>query len=317
MLDPDEDSQFKLTYDVSSSGLAIQEEQHGLQMDQQSSKTAKLEKMHKMDMLLGRFQDTPDLYKRCKDQGWKIIKVGIFPGCDPEDGQCLIPSTEPFPAGHIQLPGCAPEPIPAGHVQLPEGAIHFIAASGSKAKAKPRPDAKPLIIELGSEQNQTLPVPNTHPVIHTPPVIHRPTLIDIAKIKKQALCEGWTVMQFQLALQYAGWCKPLAIQDAGWPKPLPNYSPPISSWSSHDWSSHDWEHVHPNTIRDVDSDDPCEIAEQPDEEPGVQCEDYTIVELPAKLEGTTEVVSASSEGGSVETYDWEHVPPNTITMVDI
>ena len=185
MLDPDEDSQFKLTYGVSSSGLAIQEEQHGLQMDQQSSKTAKLEKMHKMDMLLGRFQ------------------------------------------------------------------------------------------------------------------------------------EGWTVMQFQLALQYAGWCKPLAIQDAGWPKPLPNYSPPISSWSSHDWSSHDWEHVHPNTIRDVDSDDPCEIAEQPDEEPGVQCEDYTIVELPAKREGTTEVVSASSGGGSVETYDWEHVAPNTITMVYI
>ena len=210
MLDPDEDSQFKLTYGVSSSGLAIQEEQHGLQMDQQSSKTAKLEKMHKMDMLM-----------------------------------------------------------------------------------------------------------DTHPVIHTPPVIHMPTLIDIAKIKKQALCEGWTVMQFQLALQYAGWCKPLAIQDAGWPKPLPNYSPHISSWSSHDWSSHDWEHVHPNTIRDVDSDDPCEIAEQPDEEPGVQCEDYTIVELPAKREGTTEVVSASSGGGSVETYDWEHVPPNTITMVDI
>ena len=59
----------------------------------------------------------------------------------------------------------------------------------------------------------------------------------------------------------------------------------------------------PNTIRDVDLDDPCENAKQPDEKLGVQCEDYTIVELPAKLEGTTEVVSASSEGGSVETCE--------------
>ena len=160
MLDPDEDSQFKLTYGVSSSGLAIQEEQHGLQMDQQSSKTAKLEKMHKMDMLLGRFQ------------------------------------------------------------------------------------------------------------------------------------EGWTVMQFQLALQYAGWCKPLAIQDAGWSKPLSNYSPPISSWSTHDWSSHDWEHVQPSTSREAffrnmhkvlhHADEP---DEQPDEQLGAQCEDYTIVERLAKLEG--------------------------------
>ena len=101
-------------------------------------------------------------------------------------------------------------------------------------------------------------------------------------------------------------CKPLAIQDAGWSKPLSNYAPPISSWSSHDWSSHDWEHVQPSTSREAffrnmhkvlhHADEP---DEQPDEELGAQYEDCTIVERLAKLEGTTEAVSASSEGGTV------------------